>query len=256
MPGQNFNVNDEDDNQRTSDNEVIPRAEKEKLEKESKLKPCPMIVNTDEPVETRAEEFKIIDAALYDSARVVLPISLPTVASTIPTFDPAPTPEGTRPINELSLLQTLLSEAVEEFEPNAIDKRRLPLKLANPNPLPRAFTGMLPLATTLPGLNALRLAALYEKTPALLLSRVETVVTNDQPPNPVPTPDATRPLNELSLIHMLYSEAVGVNEINATENRRHPLKPAAPNALPNTIIDMLPLVAALYGLVAFRLTVS
>jgi len=34
MPGQNFNVNDEDDNQRTLDNEVIPRAEKEKLEKE------------------------------------------------------------------------------------------------------------------------------------------------------------------------------------------------------------------------------
>ena len=253
MPGQNFSDNDEDDAQPTLDNEVTPRAENETPER--KLKPHPMTVNTDEPVDTTTEEFKTIDAALYDSALVVLPICLPTVANTIPTLDPAPMPEGTLPIIELSLLQTLLSEAVEEVEPDAIEKRRLPLKLENPKPLPKTVNGMLPLATTLLGLIKLKLAALYDNDITLLISCVKTVATTNLISNPVPTPDPTRPLNELSLVQMLFSEAVEVNELDATQNRRRPLTPTAPYALPNAMIDLLPLIAALNGLVEFRLAV-
>jgi len=99
-------------------------------------------LNTEEPVETRTEEFNVIEAALYDSILVALPLCPPTVANTVPTLDPEPNPDATRPINELSLLQALLSEAVDEFELDNMEKRRRPLKSAIAKYLPRTVTDM------------------------------------------------------------------------------------------------------------------
>ena len=88
-------------------------------------------------------------AAPYDSARVNLLNCIPIVTNTIPPVNPAPMPDATRPLNELSLLQTLLANAVAALESNTIEVRTRPLKPATPNPLPNIATIMTPVEAML-----------------------------------------------------------------------------------------------------------
>ncbi len=71
------------------------------------------------------------------------------------------------------------------------------------------------------------------------------------PLKPAPlTPDATRPLNELSLHQTLLTDAVADLEFKVIEARRRPLKPATPNRLPNIAMITTPVVAVFLELVA------
>ena len=152
-------------------------------------------------------------------------------------------PDATRPLSELSLLQTLHSKEVTALGLVVAKARRL--DAITPNPVPNTVAVVPPLDATLQGVAKVRLAALYDSARVKLL-RCLPIVKNRIPPlKPAPTPDATRPLSELSLLQTLLINAVTVLESDSIKARTLPLKLATPNPPPNISVFMTPVEAVL-----------
>jgi len=128
-----------------------------------------------------------------------------------------PTPDATRPLNEVPLLQTLHSKEVLAFL--SIEMRRRPLNSLTPNPVPKTVADTLPLAAVFPRLTEDMLAALKDSMPVMLHNCIPKVAVKLPNTEPLPTPDTTRPVRTLSLLQTLPSKAVATLELDAMEVR-------------------------------------